>query len=325
MRTLYLCLILVVLSLSTLGQDASGPQKGYLFGPGDQIKVTVPTEKEYDFVATVDEDGRIEVPFADKPIVAQCKTERELRAELSTLLGKYLREPQLVVTTEKKSRAPATVYGEVTTPVRIEMHRRVTLAEALAIAGGPKEEASGLVQISRPQPPMCGGDEAGSWKADSPDPNIVPSRTFSMADIRTGREDSNPLLFPGDVVYVHKAAPVYVTGEVTSPQGIYMRDRGLTLMQALARVGGPKATASRKNITVRRIKPGTNDQYDMISANYEKIMKGEQKDILLQPYDVVEVGQKKDSIGMQILKTALGAGRVGIQAVTTATGYRVID
>jgi len=45
-------------------------QKGYLVGPGDEITGKVLGESEFDFVATVDEDGKIEVPFFDKPVIA---------------------------------------------------------------------------------------------------------------------------------------------------------------------------------------------------------------------------------------------------------------
>ena len=54
------------------GQNCSCQQrrsgKGYLIGPGDEITGKVLGEKEFDFVATVDEDGKIEVPFFDKPV-----------------------------------------------------------------------------------------------------------------------------------------------------------------------------------------------------------------------------------------------------------------
>ena len=38
-------------------------QKGYLLGPGDEITGKVLGEAQFDFVATVNEDGKIEVPF----------------------------------------------------------------------------------------------------------------------------------------------------------------------------------------------------------------------------------------------------------------------
>ncbi len=59
--------------------DGFAPAKGYLLGPGDEIAGKVLGEMEYDFVATINEDGFVEVPFSKTPVLAKCKTERELR------------------------------------------------------------------------------------------------------------------------------------------------------------------------------------------------------------------------------------------------------
>ena len=309
---------------ASIGMGTSS--KGYLLGPGDQITGVVAGEKDYDFIVTVDEDGRIEVPFYDKPIMAKCKTERDLRNEIAVLLSKYLRDPQVNLRTEKRSRPQATVYGEVNYPTRFDMQRKATLVELLAFAGGVREDtAGGLLQVSRPMAPICAAEnDADNWKTDSPDPTIVPSRLYKIADIRAGKPDSNPTIYPGDVIYVHKATPVYLTGEVFSPQGIYLKEGGMSLTQAIAKVGGPKGTAGRKTINIRRRKPGTNDQYDIIAANYDEIMKGHQKDIILQPYDIVEVDKAKPGIGKQILDIAIGAGKQGVSSFTSVIPYRVI-
>src|SRR5512140_1239869 len=109
-------LILRTVSAQTLPVDVQ-VQKGYLVGPGDEITGKVLGEPQFDFVATVDEDGKSEVPFFDKPVIAKCRTERELRTEISALLGRYLKTPQISVrVTDRKSRPPATIYGEVRTP-----------------------------------------------------------------------------------------------------------------------------------------------------------------------------------------------------------------
>jgi protein involved in polysaccharide export with SLBB domain len=302
-----------------------GSSKGYQLGPGDQVTV-VTGEKEYDFIATIDEDGKLDVPYPDeKPIVARCMTERDLRAALIKALEKYLRYPQVNIRTERRSRPQATVYGEVNYPTRFDMNRKATLVELLAFAGGVREEAAGIVQVSRPMPPLCAAtNDPDNWKTDSPDPTIVPSRIFRLADIKLGTEGSNPIVYPGDVIYVHKAAPVYLTGEVFSPQGIYLKDTGLTVTQAIAKVGGLKSAAKRKEINIRRLKPGTNDQYDIISANYDLIMKGQQKDVLLRPYDIVEVDKAKPGIAKTILDMATGAARTGVSSLSTVIGYRVI-
>lgn len=303
-----------------------GNSKGYLLGPGDLVTATVAGEKEYDFIVTIDEDGKIEVPFSDKPIVARCMTVRDLKNEVTKLLSKFLRDPQVNVRIETRSRPQATVYGEVNYPTRFDMNRKATLVELLAFAGGLREDsAAGIIQVSRPVAPLCAADtDPDNWKSNSPDPTIVPSRIYSVADIKSAKPDSNPTIYPGDVIYVHKAAPVYLTGEVFSPQGIYLRDGGMTLTQAIAKVGGPKREAKRKDIKVRRLKPGTNDQYEILSANYDLIMKGQQKDILLQPYDIIEVDQTKPGIAKQVLDIATGAARTGVSALSSTIGYRVI-
>jgi protein involved in polysaccharide export with SLBB domain len=77
--------------------------RGYLLGPGDEITTKVLGEEQFDFVATIDQDGRIEVPFVDKPIDANCKSERELRADITELLRKYLKNPQASVRVTKRN------------------------------------------------------------------------------------------------------------------------------------------------------------------------------------------------------------------------------
>ncbi len=106
-------------------------QKGYLIGPGDEITAKVLGESQFDFVASVDENGKIEVPFFDKPIVAKCVSERDLRTEVTKLLSRYLKNPQISLrVTDRKSRPPATIYGEVRTPQQVVLTRRADTARA---------------------------------------------------------------------------------------------------------------------------------------------------------------------------------------------------
>ena len=69
--------LLSAVSVSAFAQaPVSDPIQGYLIGPGDEISGKVLGENQFDFIATVDEDGRIEVPFFDKPVDSKCLTER---------------------------------------------------------------------------------------------------------------------------------------------------------------------------------------------------------------------------------------------------------
>jgi len=328
MKFLFLVIISIFLTGLATAQDvapALQQGKGYMLGPGDEIVGKVLGESQFDFVATVNEDGKIEVPFFDKPVVAKCRTERELRADVTELLSKYLRTPQLSLrVTERKSRPPATIYGEVRTPQQYELRRKATLVELLAFSGGVTEEAGGMIQIFRTQPPICAEDsEDSNWRASNGDPTEVPSRMYSLASVKMGKEEANPIIYPGDVIVVQKAAPVYIVGEVTAPQGIYLKEGGMSLSEAIAKIGGVRREAKTKDIKIYRLKSNSKDR-EIISANYDLIKKGQQKDVMLEPHDIVEVDKAKDSIAMSILKIAIGAGKQGVSALTTGGGYRVI-
>ena len=303
--------------------------KGYLLGPGDQIAVKVLGEEQFDFLAAVDEDGKIEVPFFDKPIIAKCRSERELRSDVTQLLTKYLRNPQINLrVTERKSRPPVAIYGEVKTPGQIELRRKTTLVEIVAFSGGVTDDAGGLVEVFRTQPPVCAEDMEGSnWKRDSSDPTDIPSRMYSLASVKLGKDDANPVIYPGDVIVVQKASPVFIIGEVVAPTGIYIKEGGLSLAEAIGKVGGVRREAKTKDIKIYRLKPGFSAESkdrEIISANYDQIRKGLQKDIMLQPQDIIEVDKAKDSLATSILKLAIGTAKQGIGSAATGAGYRIL-
>ena len=66
-----------------------------------------------------------------------------------------------------------------------------------------------------------------------------------------------------------------------------------------------RAVAKKKEVTVYRRKQGTS-QPEVITVNYDSIKKGEQKDMMLEPYDIVEVGKSKKSIGDIFLEFVTG-------------------
>src|SRR5215204_6861774 len=108
--------------------------RGYMVGPGDVVTISVFGEKEFNVeAATVDEDGKIRMPFFEQGVPAQCRTEKELTADVRQLLTKYLKNPQVTVSVKlHNSRRPATIYGEVRQQQRIDLTRKATLPELLA-------------------------------------------------------------------------------------------------------------------------------------------------------------------------------------------------
>jgi polysaccharide biosynthesis/export protein len=302
-----------------------GVARGYLLGPGDEITGRVLGEEEFNFTAYVNADGNIMVPFFNKPIVAMCRTERALRADLIMLLEKQLRNPQFSMNIKANSRPPATVFGEVKTPTHYDLRRVATIYELLALSGGPTEEAGGVVEVKRPQPPIC-ADEADTkeWASAVADATGVPTRTFSLSSILAGKE--NVAIFPGDVIQVHKGPPVWVIGEVANPMGINIREDGLTLTEAVAKLGGLRREAKSKAVKIHRLKNSdTKGDRELLIANLDDIKNKGGKDVLLQPYDIVEIDVAKPSVLKQIIDVAIGASKTVLTSTSSGIGYRVIQ
>lgn len=315
LRSLSLFFLILIYSFSSYSQGTEGgtPQ-GYLVGPGDEITGKVLGESQFDFVATVDEDGRIEVPFFDKPVMARCLSERQLRADITKLLSKYLKNPQISLrVTKRNSRPPVTIHGEVREPSKVDLTRRGYLMELISFAGGPTEKSGGTVQVFRPRAPICASpDEALTWKTAGKEDLGVPSQLYSFSDIRAGRQDANPEIFPGDIIYVPKSSPVYVTGEVIRPGEMSIPEGGLRLTQAIAMASGITREAKTKNVKVYRRKSGA-PQPEVLAVNYDQIKKGTVDDLLLQPFDIVEVDKAKKSFLDVLYEAAVGIpGRLPI-------------
>ena len=321
-RNLLIMFRSTVLALSVLiafapvgsGQDIKSVDDseaaGYLVGPGDKIQGKVLGEPEFDFVAEIDETGKFSIPFVEEPISAQCRTEPEIRADVKEKLKKYLKDPLVSVqVTERRTPLPVTIYGEVRSPGKVELRREATLLELLLFSGGVNvETARGAVKVFRTQAPLCAEESEDDWLAQAKTGIDVPSRSFNVTDIQDSQGDSNPNIYPGDLIIVEKAPPVYVIGEVGAVREIKIPENGLTLTEAIARSGGFRDRAKKKEITIRRLKPESRER-EIIQVNYKLIADGTQSDFRLMAEDIVVVDKTKKSIAETILELATGPAR----------------
>jgi polysaccharide export outer membrane protein len=205
------------------------------------------------------------------------------------------------------------------------MQRKVRLNEMMAASGGFTERAAGTIQILHTEPLMC--PEPGEEMAAKPiDGTKIPLQIIRIAELRAGKLEANPIIRPGDYILVTEAEPVYITGSVQSPQGVYIRDQ-LTLSRALAMVGGVKKEAKTTDVRIYRQKPGSAEQ-ETIRVDLQAIKKNQKPDILLQPYDVIEVPEAGFLSSGRIGQTLLGAvtGSIGTMfgSFGTALPTRVI-
>ncbi len=86
-------------------------------------------------------------------------------------------------------------------------------------------------------------------------------------------------------VFVREFSNVYVLGQVTNPAS-YLFKGGMTVVQAITLAGGFTNVASKGKVRVVRTHGGDRN---VIGVNVNRVTKGEDEDILLQPGDTVVV------------------------------------
>ena len=300
------------------GMDIQGI-KTYLLGPGDVLDVRVFGQPDLNSTAQVDSDGNLSaLPFLETPIHAKCRTDKDVQKEITLAYSKFINNPQVSVRiAERNSRQPATVFGAVRQPTRVEMKRKVRLNELMAVSGGFTERASGTIQILHTEPLMCPepGEEAETAPIDGTN---IPFKVVKIAELRSGKKDANPVIRPGDYVLVTEAEPVYITGAVLAPGGVYLREQ-LMLSRALAMVGGARKEAKLNDVLVYRQIPGSAKQ-ETFHVDVASIKKNQKPDFLLQPYDVIEVTEAGMFSSTRIGQTLMGALTGGLNTAINSTG-----
>lgn len=300
------------------GMDIQGI-KTYLLGPGDVVEVRVFGQPDLSSTAQVDGDGNLSaLPFLEIPIRAKCRTDKQVQKDVQIAYGKFINNPQVSVRiSERNSRQPATVFGAVRQATRVEMKRKVRLNELMAVSGGFTERAAGTIQILHTEPLMC--PEAGEEAEAAPiDGTRIPLQIVKISDLRSGKVEANPVIRPGDYVLVTEAEPVYITGSVLSPGGIYLREQ-LTLSRALAMVGGARKEAKLTDVVIYRQTPGSVKQ-ETIHVDVAAIKKNVKPDFVLQPYDIIEVTESGMFSSARIGQTLMGALTSGFTGAISSTG-----
>jgi len=272
---------------SSSGLDSQGIRR-YLLGPGDVIDVRVFGQPDLSSVVEIDSDGNISsLPFLEKPIRAQCRSEKEVQSDIAVAYAKYIKNPQVsVLTKERKSRQPATISGAVREPQQVLMMREVRLHELITKAGGWTDRASGTIEVMHTQALMCAESGVIQNVTLSEKGNFGIS-IYKITDLKAGKEEADPVIWPGDIVRVTEGDPVYITGSVVQPRELVIRDK-LTLKLAIAMAGGPQRMAKTSEVHILRQKEGGQEE---LKINYDAIKKGKEPDVELKPFDIIEVGE----------------------------------
>jgi polysaccharide export outer membrane protein len=170
----------------------------YVIGAGDVLQIFVWKEPDVTREVRVRTDGKVTIPLlGDVP--AAGSTTQALAADLSQRLARFLTTPQVTVSLTASNSLRFFVVGEVNKPGDFLLVGRVTVLEALALAGGFKEEArrDKIVIVRRhPSAPGNSGPASGASRRDT----VI---RVNYKDLASGKDlRDNALLQPGDTIVV---------------------------------------------------------------------------------------------------------------------------
>jgi len=262
-------------------------EERYRIGLYDVLDVTVYKHPELSQGnIKMDDTGRIRLPRIDAPISAICKTENELANEIIAIYAKnYLRDPYVTVVVKEQNSQPLSVVGAVEKPGSFFTNRRLTLLELISYAGGPDVEFAGTkVQVARV------GGISGCVSNENIEADGAKYFSYELAEVLKG--NTNPWMKPGDIVVVMEADKIYVTGNVTEPKSISLKQK-ITLTQAIAAAGG--ILPATKKSQVRIVRQGVGMEVKSIDLIFDLNAIRDKKvpDPVLQANDIVEVPTDK--------------------------------
>lgn len=159
----------------------------YRLGPEDVISVDVLDLPKYSKTGlTVPPDGVVALPLIPEGVFVVGKTTKQVGDEITKKLGEYVIDPKVTVSLEKAQSAVFSVVGNVVQPGIRPMTRRLSVSEAVALAGGalPSADISKVIVARR-----------------GPDGYMQPI-SVNLAAINKGRAPDNLYLNPGDQVIV---------------------------------------------------------------------------------------------------------------------------
>lgn len=274
-------------------QSRTLPPETALIHYGDLVDVDVVGSIEFDWRGGLTPEGFLDgFDKSDEPIYALCRSEDEVAADVARAYSKFLRDPRVVVRVlDRSDRAVAILYGAVKVPQRFRIKRSVRLSELLALSGGITDDSSGDIIVYRPEGVSCAAraERPANDQLERPAaPSAGSTYRIPIGSILAGETGADLPIFSGDIITVAEASPIFVMGAVGNPRAVASR-ADLRVTQAISMAGGAAKEARRGLVSVYRREAGETKVLEVDLGSTEP---GSPGDILLKPYDVVDVGLK---------------------------------
>lgn len=167
---------------------ANAVEADYTLNSGDVLQVTVWKEDGLDREVLVLPDGSISFPLVGT-ISARGKTATQVQADITERLKKYIPDASVAVSVKAALGNVIDVIGQVLKPGEMTLGHRITVMQALSMAGGltPYASESNIIILH-----MVDGKET--------------SISFPYDEVKRGRSlDKDIVLSPNDVIVVPSA------------------------------------------------------------------------------------------------------------------------
>ena len=235
---------------------AAVADQSYILGPDDVIELEVLGRADFRTRAKIGQDGKILLPYIGS-IEASNRTTQQLSEEVARALenGGFFARPILRVEVVSFSSRYVTVLGAVANPGLVPINKPYRLSEILARVGGISPSGADYIVVR---------------------PEQGPEKRLSIKALVTGDVSQDPLVAPGDKIFLPQAETFYVSGQVKAP-GAFALGLDMTLRMAIAKAGGVTELGS-----MRRIK---------INRRGEKLKRIDLDD-KIQAGDVIDVGER---------------------------------
>ena len=297
------------------------PYSDYPIGPGDILQISVPSiEVLKDRSVRVSGDNTIALPLVGE-LRVDGLTEPNLRHALERRLDKYMYDPQIEVFVKEYRSRQVAVTGAVDKPGHYNLTGQAdTILDMITLAGGLREDAADRIVLIPAESNYGTSSKAGSVRAaahkSNPREKLATSSSASLQDraiIGRARASLNPVVIslrnvdlasdatnyldlpvrPRDVIVVPSGGSVMVEGWVRNPGAVRITP-GLTVLGAVAAVGGPLFAADTGSVTI--VRSGQRGEKVVLKSDLEKIMHRRKPDLEVQQDDVIVVDYSNAAI-----------------------------
>ncbi|MGB7190367.1 MAG: polysaccharide biosynthesis/export family protein, partial [Acidobacteriaceae bacterium] len=214
--------------------DETPVPSGYIIGPGDELRIRIWGQVNFNANVQVDRTGNIYLPQVGQVHVAGLPYQ-DLSDHLHAAVGRVFRNFDLTADIGQIRAVQVYVVGQAQRPGTYTISSLSTLVDALFASGGPSVEGSVRhIYLKRD----------GKTIAD-----------FDLYDLLVhGDKSHDAHLQSGDVIFIPPVGPqVALTGSVRHPAIYELREPTSTIAQLLEYAGGASTTASNARISVERI------------------------------------------------------------------------